>query len=76
MKINVNYYHGWFGGDDQTEDTIVMTLFVDNKRVETLTISPYRGVFGKIQLMDNFINNYNKKKNILKDVEILLSKKV
>jgi hypothetical protein len=72
-QIEVTYCKGWFGGDDQIEDKMVISLFFNSKRVETITISPYRGTFGKINLMDDFIDNYNKKKNIKKSVKTLFN---
>lgn len=75
-QIEVTYCKGWFGGDNQDEDRVVMSLLKEGKRIETIQISPYRGTFGVIKLTDDFIDNYNKKKNIVKSVETLLLKKI
>lgn len=71
-EIEVVYCKGWFGGDDQIEDKMVMSLFFNSKRVKTITISPFRGIFGKLSLTNDFIKNSNNKKNILKNMNTLL----
>jgi hypothetical protein len=68
LTLSVSFYAGWISGETQEEATVTMCLKNPIGPQTFLRISPYIGVYGKIRIANDFIQNYNKAKNIKTDV--------
>jgi len=69
LTLNVSFCSGWFGGETQEEDSMVMSLKDSTIPLRTsVRISPFKGVYGSIKLLDSFVSDYNKIKNIRADL--------